>query len=61
LTFGRVVVMAAVGGGIAIAASEQLRSKALDLLFGAEEEFQYTPPASPAPSSPTTTSNVGAA
>jgi hypothetical protein len=61
LTLGRLVVLAGIGGGVAIAASEQLRSKALDLLFGAEEEFQYTPPASPPPSSPTTTSNVGAA
>ena len=25
--------------------SEKLRSKVLDTLFGAEEEFQYTPPA----------------
>jgi hypothetical protein len=61
LTFGRVVMLAGIGGGVAIAASEQLRSKALDLLFGAEEEFQYTPPASPAPSAPSTTSSVGAA
>lgn len=62
LTFGRVVVLAGIGGGIAVAASEQLRSKALDLLFGAEEEFQYTPPATPAPpTSPSTTSSVGAA
>jgi hypothetical protein len=60
LTFGRVIVIAGIGGGIAIAASEQLRSKALDLLFGAEEEFQYTPPASPAPA-PSSTSSVGAA
>ncbi|HLY49186.1 MAG TPA: hypothetical protein VKR21_08320 [Solirubrobacteraceae bacterium] len=61
LTFGRVLVLAGIGGGVAIAASEQLRSKALDLLFGAEEEFQYTPPAPPAPSTPSTTSSVGAA
>jgi hypothetical protein len=61
LTFGRVLVLAGIGGGVAIAASEQLRSKALDLLFGAEEEFQYTPPAAPAPSTPPTTSSVGAA
>jgi hypothetical protein len=60
LTFGRVVLIAGIGGGIAIAASEQLRSKALDLLFGAEEEFQYTPPANSAPASPST-SSVGAA
>jgi hypothetical protein len=60
LTFGRALVLAGIGGGIAIAASEQLRSKALDLLFGAEEEFQYTPPASPPPS-PASTQSVGAA
>ena len=50
LTFGRVLVLAGIGGGVAIAASEQLRSKALDLLFGAEEEFQYTPPVNSASS-----------
>jgi hypothetical protein len=33
-----------IGGGLALAGSEKLRSKVLDLLFGAEEEFQYTPP-----------------
>jgi hypothetical protein len=52
LTFGRVVVLGAIGGGAALAASEGLRSKVLDLLFGAEEEFQYTPPASSSASSP---------
>ncbi|MGE5617621.1 MAG: hypothetical protein ACM3UX_01655 [Candidatus Woesearchaeota archaeon] len=61
LTFGRVVVIAVVGGAVAVAASEQLRSKALDLLFGAEEEFQYTPPANPAPAASPPTTNVGAA
>ena len=60
LTLGRVLVIAGIGAGVAVVASEQLRSKALDLLFGAEEEFQYTPPASPAPASPST-SSVGAA
>jgi hypothetical protein len=59
LTFGRVLVLAGIGGGIAVAASEQLRSKALDLLFGAEEEFQYTPPATTT-SAPSETT-VGAA
>ena len=33
-----------VGGG-ALAASQGLRTKVLDVLFGAEEEFEYTPPA----------------
>ena len=42
---GRKVLIVAVGGGVALAASEKLRSKLLDTLFGAEEEFQYTPPA----------------
>jgi hypothetical protein len=44
LTFGRVLIVGAVGSGIAVATSEKLRSKVLDMLFGAEEEFQYTPP-----------------
>jgi hypothetical protein len=58
LTFGRTLVLAGIGGGVALATSEKLRSKVLDMLFGAEEEFQYTPPANtPAPESTT----VGAA
>ena len=39
-------------GVLAIALSEDLRTKVLDLLFGAEEEFDYsstTAPAEPAP------------
>lgn len=59
LTFGRVLLLGAIGGGVALAASESIRSKALDLLFGAEEEFQYTPPATT--SSPDQTTTVGAA
>jgi hypothetical protein len=59
LTFGRIIVLGAVGGGAALAASEGLRSKVLDLLFGAEEEFQYTPPATS--SSPGQSTPVGAA
>jgi vacuolar-type H+-ATPase subunit I/STV1 len=39
------VMVAAIG---ALTVSETLRSKVLDLLFGAEEEFQYTPPEPPA-------------
>jgi hypothetical protein len=54
---GRKLLMVAVGGGLALVASEDLRSKVLDKLFGAEEEFQYTPPApsdddAPAPPPP---------
>jgi len=59
LTGGRKVMLVVVAGGVAFASSEKLRSKVLDLLFGAEEEFQYTPPASTPPSESTTT--VGAA
>jgi hypothetical protein len=33
------------GAGLALVGSEKLRSKVLDALFGAEEEFEYTPPA----------------
>ncbi len=51
LRAGRLLLLGAIGGGVALAASEKLRSKVLDLLFGAEEEFQYTPPASTAPPS----------
>ena len=55
---GRKLLIAVVGGAAALAGSEKLRSKVLDTLFGAEEEFQYTPPvASPTsapPASPVT-------
>jgi hypothetical protein len=48
--FGRKLLFLVVAAGAALALSEGLRSKVLDTLFGAEEEFQYTPPAgTPAP------------
>jgi hypothetical protein len=50
---GKLLLLAIVGGGLAIALSEDVRNKVLDLLFGKEEEFDYTstttPPATPAP------------
>ena len=46
LTFGRKVMIVGVGAGLAMAGSEKLRSKVLDALFGKEEEFEYSPPAS---------------
>jgi hypothetical protein len=49
---GRLLLLALVGAALAIALSEDLRSKVLDMLFGAEEEFDYsstTAPAEPAP------------
>lgn len=50
---GRKLLIVIVGAGIAIAVSSDVRNKLLDLLFGAEEEFDYTSttaPATPAPS-----------
>jgi hypothetical protein len=53
--FGRKLAILALGAGLALAGSEKLRSKVLDTLFGAEEEFEYTPPTSPpTPSQPST-------
>jgi hypothetical protein len=55
---GKLLFMAIIGGAIAIAVSEDVRNKVLDLIFGAEEEFDYTsttaPPPQPAASTPTT-------
>ena len=48
---GRLLVIAIVGGGLALALSEGLRKKVLDALFGAEEEFEYTASTTPTPSS----------
>lgn len=50
---GRVLLVAVVGAVVALVASEGLRSKLLDAMFGAEEEFEYTPPvAAPATDAP---------
>ena len=59
LSPGRVVVLVTAGGAIIIAVNEKARSKVLDVLFGAEEEFQYTPPPNSSPSQ--SSSTVGAA
>ena len=50
---GRGLLLIVVGIGLAFVLSEGLRKKALDTLFGAEEEFEYTAPTTP-------TSNGGA-
>jgi hypothetical protein len=59
--FGQLILLGLVGGGLAIALSEDVRNKVLDLLFGKEEEFDYTsttaPPAS-ATSTPTATAST---
>jgi len=55
--FGKLVLVAILGGVVAVAVSEGLRNKLLDALFGAEEEFDYTSntaPTSPAEPSPVT-------
>ena len=46
--FGKLLLVAIVGGAVAIAVSEGLRNKVLDALFGAEEEFDYTSNTTPA-------------
>jgi hypothetical protein len=50
---GRLLLVALVGAGLALALSEGLRKKALDALFGAEEEFEYTASTTPEPASST--------
>jgi ferric-dicitrate binding protein FerR (iron transport regulator) len=53
---GRTLLLLAVAGTLAIALNESLRSKVLDVLFGAEEEFDYsssTAPSEPAPAGAT--------
>lgn len=50
--FARAVLLLIVAGALALVLSESLRSKVLDVLFGAEEEFDYsstTAPSEPAP------------
>lgn len=46
---GRILLLGIVGAGVALAASEGLRKKVLDALFGAEEEFEYTASTTPPP------------
>jgi hypothetical protein len=46
--FGRKLLVLVVAGGLAVALSADLRSKVLDALFGAEEEFDYTSTTAPA-------------
>ncbi len=57
--FGRKLFVLTLGFGLALAGSEKLRTKVLDLIFGKEEEFEYTPPAASASTPPS--SPVGAA
>src|SRR4051794_16289494 len=55
---GRLLLLGIVGAAVALAVSEDLRSKVLDALFGKEEEFDYTSTTtapSPTPTAGTTT------
>jgi hypothetical protein len=46
---GKLLLVAIIGGVVAIATSESLRNKVLDALFGAEEEFDYSSNTTPPP------------
>lgn len=61
---GRTVLLLFAAGVLALILSEGLRSKVLDLLFGAEEEFDYsstTAPPQPAPETPVESASAPAA
>lgn len=49
---GRALMLLAIGGVLALALSEDLRSKVLDLLFGSEEEFDYSSTTAPSEAAP---------
>jgi hypothetical protein len=61
MSVGAKLLLVLGAGAAALAGSEQLRSKLLDTLFGAEEEFQYTPPAPPEAGAAPPTTPVSAA
>jgi hypothetical protein len=52
---GRLLLIGIIGTGVALGVSSDLRNKVLDLLFGAEEEFDYTSTTAPAAPAPTAT------
>jgi len=54
---GRLILLALVGAGAALALSEGLRKKLLDAMFGAEEEFEYTATTTPESSSSSSSSS----
>ena len=56
---GKLILLGVVGGGLALALSEDLRKKVLDALFGAEEEFEYTSTTAPAATPPSTSTTAG--
>jgi len=54
---GRLLLLALVSAGAALALSEGLRKKVLDAMFGAEEEFEYTATTTPDSSSSSSSSS----
>jgi hypothetical protein len=56
----RTLMLLIVGAVLAIALSESLRSKVLDMLFGAEEEFDYSSTTMPAQDVPAAASTPAA-
>jgi hypothetical protein len=52
---GKLLFVAIIGGAIAVATNEGIRNKVLDLVFGAEEEFDYTSTTAPPPQPAATT------
>ena len=55
---GRFLLLGLVGAALALALSEGLRKKALDALFGAEEEYEYTSSTTPSQASAPETANA---
>jgi hypothetical protein len=49
----RTLTLLGVGAAVAMVASEGLRSRILDMLFGAEEEFDYSSSTAPSEAAPT--------
>ena len=57
---GKLLLLGIVGGAVALGVSSDLRNKVLDLLFGAEEEFDYTSTTAPSSPAPSQTQGAGA-
>jgi hypothetical protein len=58
--FARTLILITVAGVLAMAISEGLRSKVLDLLFGSEEEFDYSSTNASAQAAPAEPAAAGA-
>ena len=54
---GKALLLAILGAALVLILSEDARKKVLDLLFGAEEEFEYTSTTTPAPDTETVPSS----